>query len=81
MVCTSSIDACNFSERNYALRAFEREAAVSDTASNDRLWGLGNELGRVLGQRRDTPDNKKWSGRWESNPDGQLFKAYEIRLF
>jgi hypothetical protein len=40
-----------------------------------RLWELGDELSCVLGQRRDTPDNEKWSGRWESNPHGQRFRA------
>ena len=35
------------------------------------------ELGRVLGQRRDTPDNEKWSGRWESNPHGKRFRAFK----
>jgi len=39
-----------------------------------RLWELGD-----LRQRRDTPDNEKWSGRWESNPNGGSFKAYKIR--
>jgi hypothetical protein len=29
---------------------------------------------RVLGQRRDAPGNKKWSGRWESNPRLKLGK-------
>ncbi len=32
-----------------------------------RLWELGNDPGCVPGQRRDTPGNGKWSGRWESN--------------
>jgi hypothetical protein len=39
-----------------------------------RPWELDNERGRVLGQRRDTPDNEKWSGRWESNPRGRHFR-------
>src|ERR1700722_12459733 len=39
-----------------------------------RLWERGNKLSRVLGQRRDTPDNEKWSGRWESNPRLKLGK-------
>jgi hypothetical protein len=34
----------------------------------------GNKPSRVLGQRRDTPDNEKWSGRWESNPRLKLGK-------
>src|ERR1700686_3289939 len=38
------------------------------------MWEPGNELGYVLGQRRDTPDNEKWSGRWESNPRLKLGK-------
>jgi hypothetical protein len=46
-----------------------------------RLWELGDKLSRVLGQRRDTPDNEKWSGRWESNPYGRPFEAYEMRRF
>jgi hypothetical protein len=40
-----------------------------------RLWELGNKLSPVLGQRRDTPDNEKWSGRWESNPHGRRFRG------
>src|ERR1700686_5043631 len=39
-----------------------------------RLWELGDKLSRVLGQRRDTPGNEKWSGRWESNPRLKLGK-------
>src|SRR5260370_15074142 len=39
-----------------------------------RLWEPGDKLKRVLGQRRDTPDNEKWSGRWESNPRLKLGK-------
>jgi hypothetical protein len=46
-----------------------------------RLWELGDKLSRVPGQRRDTPGNEKWSGRWESNPCGRRFKAYEMRRF
>jgi hypothetical protein len=37
------------------------------------LWELGDRQSRVLGQRTDTPDNEKWSGRWESNPHGRRF--------
>jgi hypothetical protein len=40
-----------------------------------RLWELDNELGRVLGQRKDPPDNEKLSGRWESNPHGRRFRG------
>src|ERR1700688_1690701 len=29
--------------------------------------------------RRDTPGNQKWSGRWESNPNGRFFKAYKMQ--
>src|SRR5260370_5382370 len=39
-----------------------------------RLWEPGDKLSRVLGQRRDTPANEKWSGRWESNPRLKLGK-------
>jgi hypothetical protein len=46
-----------------------------------RLWELGDKLSRDLGQRRDTPGNEKWSGRWESNPHGRSFEAYKIRRF
>ena len=42
-----------------------------------RLRELGDKLVRVLGQRRDTPENEKWSGRWESNPQGSRFKAFK----
>ena len=28
--------------------------------------GTGDSIRGVLGQRRDTPDNEKWSGQWES---------------
>jgi hypothetical protein len=38
------------------------------------LWELGDSVSRVLGQRRDTPDNEEWSGRWESNPRLKLGK-------
>jgi hypothetical protein len=48
-------------------------------ASSQRL--VDGKLDRALGQRRDTSDNEKWSGRWESNPSGQVFKAYEMRHF
>ena len=40
----------------------------TDVAAS-RLWELGDKLSRVLGQRRDTPDNEKWSGRWNTHPD------------
>jgi hypothetical protein len=40
-----------------------------------RLWELDNESGRVLGQRRGTSDNEKWSGRLESNPHGRRFQG------
>jgi hypothetical protein len=43
--------------------------------------GTGRCAERVLGQRRDRPDNQKWSGRWESNPHGAPFKAYKMRAF
>ena len=43
-------------------------------AAASRLWERGNKLSRVLGQRRDTSDNEKWSGRWESNPRLKLGK-------
>jgi hypothetical protein len=39
-----------------------------------RLWEPDNELRRVLGQCRDTPDNEEWSWRWESNPHGRRFR-------
>ena len=39
-----------------------------------KLCELGDELSRVPGQRRDTPGNEKWSGRWESNPRLKLGK-------
>jgi hypothetical protein len=40
------------------------------------MWEPGNEFGCVLGQRRDTPDNEKWSRRWQSNPHGRCFRAF-----
>jgi hypothetical protein len=46
-----------------------------------RLWEPGDKPSRVPAQRRDTPDNEKRSGRWESNPNGRLLKAYKIRRF
>src|SRR5712672_3468316 len=49
--------------------------------SRVEAWELGDKLSRLLGQRRDTPDNEKWSGRWESNPHGRSFKAYKVRRF
>ncbi len=42
---------------------------------------MGDKPGRVLGQRKDTADKEKWSGRWESNPRAQLSKANEMRHF
>jgi hypothetical protein len=39
-----------------------------------RLSERDDELGRVLRQRRDTPGNEEWSGRWESNPRLKLGK-------
>ena len=44
-------------------------------AAESRLWELGDKLSRVPGQRRDTPDTEKWSGRWESNPHGTTLRA------
>jgi hypothetical protein len=46
-------------------------------AAASRLRELGDKLSRVLGQRRDTPGNKKWSGRWESNPHGQRLRVFK----
>jgi hypothetical protein len=43
------------------------------------LWELGDSVSCVLGQRRHTPGNEEWSGRWESNPKDRPFKAYEMR--
>ena len=49
--------------------------------AESKLWDLGDDRNRVPGQRKDAPDNEKWSGRWESNPNGWPFKAYKIRRF
>jgi hypothetical protein len=38
------------------------------------LWDLGAKVSGVLEQRSDTPDDEKWSGRWESNPQGRRFR-------
>ena len=38
------------------------------------MWEPGDAQSCVPGQRRDTPDNEKWSGRWESNPRLKLGK-------
>jgi hypothetical protein len=46
-----------------------------------RLWELADKLSRVLGQRRDTPDNEKWSGRWESNPQGRRCRTEKTSGF
>src|SRR5258708_5061692 len=46
-------------------RIRSKETAVAPS----RQWELGDWLNRVLGQRGDTPDNEKWSGRWNSHPD------------
>src|ERR1700679_1996519 len=40
-----------------------------------RLWQLRDRPRRVLGQRRDLPDNEEWSGRWESNPRRQRLRS------
>jgi hypothetical protein len=50
---------------------------VRGIPATSRLWNPDNKLGRVLGQRRDTPVNEKWSGRWESNPRGTRFRAFK----
>jgi hypothetical protein len=44
-----------------------------------RLWELSDKPSRVQRQRRDTPGNEKWSGRWESNPHGRRFRAEKTR--
>jgi len=49
--------------------------AKTPAVAASRLWELNYEPGRVLGQRRETPDNEKWSGRWESNPHGRRFRG------
>ena len=41
---------------------------------------LDDELSRVLGQRRDTLDNEKWSGRWESKMPLWRRKYLEIKV-
>src|SRR6202142_2593019 len=41
---------------------------VTVIGAASRLCEPDNKLARILEQRRDTPDNEKWSGRWESNP-------------
>jgi hypothetical protein len=45
------------------------------------LGKLSDEQSRVLGQRRDTPGNEKWSGRWESNPRGRRCRNYKTSGF
>ena len=45
------------------------------------LWELADEPSRVLGQRRDTPENEKWSGRWESNPPVGASESLEQALW
>ena len=43
-------------------------------SSHVSLPELRDRPNRVKGQRGDTPDNEKWSGRWESNPRLKLGK-------
>jgi hypothetical protein len=43
--------------------------------AGSRLWELCDNQSRVLRQRRDTPDNEKWSGRWESNRHGRRVRS------
>jgi hypothetical protein len=51
------------------------------TCSHIEPVGTGDKLDRVPGQRRDTPGNQKWSGRWESNPRGKQFLALKTSGF
>jgi hypothetical protein len=46
-----------------------------------RVETVGTGRSRVLAQRRDTPDNEKWSGRWESNPQGRRLWTPENKWF
>jgi hypothetical protein len=51
--------------------------AFNQSNGRCRVETVGICLSSVLGQRRDTPDNKEWSGRWESNPRGRRFRAFK----
>ena len=44
-------------------------------SSHVSLPELRDRPNRVKGQRGDTPDNEKWSGRWESNPHGRCVRS------
>jgi hypothetical protein len=56
-------------------RQYSNPAIDSSPQAASSLWELGDKLSSVLRQRRDTPDNEKWSGRWESNPQGRRFRT------
>ena len=45
MVCTNSIDACGFSTRNWALRAFERAASVTCVLGGKSAEGYSGRVG------------------------------------
>jgi hypothetical protein len=57
------------------------ESIDGPVGAASRLWEPDNQLARVLGQRRDTPGNEKWSGRWESNPRGRQFRILKTSGF
>jgi hypothetical protein len=56
-----------------AAGAIKRQAEAAS-----RPWEQGDKLSRVLGQRRDTPGNQKWSGRWESNTSLATHYSFKI---
>jgi hypothetical protein len=62
-------------DRRNRLNGCAHLVAKRPVVAAPKLWEPDNKLGRVLEQRRDTPDNEKWSGRWESNPHGRRFRA------
>jgi hypothetical protein len=44
------------------------------------LGKLSDEQSRVLGQRRDTPGNENWSGRWESKISRGIQESLQIKV-
>jgi len=61
-------------------------SASSESEASDwswdasRLWKRRTARMPRLGQR-PTGNNGKWSGRWESNPNGRSLKAYALPRF
>jgi hypothetical protein len=67
-----------FFRRETGPRGRSTHSIKGTVVAASRLWEPDNKLGRVLGKRRNRPDNEKWSGRWESNPHGRRLRPPEL---